>query len=404
MKKIITAIGNSLINDNLKNNNKYLVQTPDIQFEEDLIEVLKNKKDTEVLILNIELIKKETINNYINKIKEINKKIKIILLSEKENENIKNIIIANGIKDIFYGNEISILKLEEAIDRTKTTEEILTEEINNLKEIILNENKNKENYFRNFKLLKQKNIFNKNKNVTIKNEKEKNNRNKIISITGGSGVGKSIFCSNISLAFENEKTLIIDFDILNKSIKTIFGVKEKVAEEKEIWNENKLDNLIINLSPNLDLICGIDVIFENGYKVEKEKLITILNELKSKYEIILLDTSSECFMDYTKEIINYSDFSIFLVEANLIELKKAKKLLDIYINKWKINKEKINIVFNKYNKNSIDNNILKKLFFDFTILGYLKLNENYNYLINKNYNFINKELKEEYKKIIEKIK
>ncbi len=108
-------------------------------------------------------------------------------------------------------------------------------------------------------------------------------------------------------------------------------------------------------------------------------------------------------MDYTEEIIKYSDLSLFLVEANLIELKKAKRLLEIYINEWKINKEKINIIFNKYNKKSIDNNILKKLFSDFNILGYLKLNENYNYIINKNINFINKELKEEYKKIAEKI-
>ena len=203
--------------------------------------------------------------------------------------------------------------------------------------------------------------------------------------------------------FENKKILIVDFDILNKSIKTIFGAKQKVAEEKEIWNNNDLNNFIIKINKNIDLICGTDVIFKNNKKQEKENVINILEELKNKYEIIILDTSSECFMDYTEEIIKYSDLSLFLVEANLIELKKAKRLLEIYINEWKINKEKINIIFNKYNKKSIDNNILKKLFSDFNILGYLKLNENYNYIINKNINFINKELKEEYKKIAKEV-
>ena len=234
------------------------------------------------------------------------------------------------------------------------------------------------------------------------NEKNKT-KNKIISIIGSSGVGKSIFCSSFSLAFENKKTLIIDFDILNKSIKTIFGVKEKVAEEKELWDNNELNKLIIKISDKVDLISGIDVIFQEGNKVEKEIIINILSELKNKYEIILLDTSSECFLEYTKELIEYSDLSILLVEANLLELKKSKNLLEIYINKWKINKEKINIIFNKYNSKSIDNNILEKLFFDFNILGYLKLNENYNYMINKNINYINKDLKQEYKKIIQKI-
>lgn len=108
-------------------------------------------------------------------------------------------------------------------------------------------------------------------------------------------------------------------------------------------------------------------------------------------------------MDYTKEIIKYSDISIFLVEANLIELKKSKKLLEIYVNEWKIEKQKINIIFNKYNKKSIDKNILNKLFYDFKILGYLKLDENYNYIINNNINYMNKDIKEEYKKILNKI-
>lgn len=205
------------------------------------------------------------------------------------------------------------------------------------------------------------------------------------------------------MAFENKKILIIDFDILNKSIKTIFGVKQKIAEEKENWGNNNLNNFIINISKDVDLICGTDVIFKDGKKQETEKIINILEELKKEYEIIILDTSSECFMEDNKGIIKYSDFSIFLVEANLIELKKAKRLLEIYINEWKIKKEKINIIFNKYNKKSIDNNILKKLFSDFNILGYLKLNENYNYMINKNINYINKDLKDEYKKVTEKI-
>lgn len=155
MKKIITAIGNALINEKLKNKGKYVIQTPDIQFEEDLIEALKNKKDTDVLILNIEIVKKENLYNYINEIKQINQFIKIIILEEKENEDVKNILFACGIKDVFYGNEINILELEEVINRNKTTEEILTEEINNLKEIILKE-KNNKNKIKNNNLLKFK--------------------------------------------------------------------------------------------------------------------------------------------------------------------------------------------------------------------------------------------------------
>lgn len=142
MKKLITAIGNPLINESLKKTGRYLILIPDIQYEEDLLELLKNKKDIDVLILNIEIIKKEKVFDYIKKIKKLNEYMKIIILIEKEDENINNFLLANGIKDIFYGNEIIISKLEESINKNKTTEEILTEEINNLKEIVLNK-KNK---------------------------------------------------------------------------------------------------------------------------------------------------------------------------------------------------------------------------------------------------------------------
>ena len=231
------------------------------------------------------------------------------MLLENKNDEIQNSLALNGIKNIFYGNEIPIEELEEAINKNKTTEEILTEEINNLKEIILKEKIN---------------------NNKIKKENNGKIQGKIISIIGGSGVGKSIFTANLSLAFEDKKILIIDFDILNKSIKTIFGVKEKVAEEKETWTENYLNNLTINISNNIDLISGIDVIFDDGEKQKKEEVINILQNLRNRYEIIIFDTSSECFMDYTKEVIKTCDFSVFLVEANLIELKKAKRLLEIY--------------------------------------------------------------------------
>ncbi len=138
MKRIITAIGNSLINENLRKTNKYVIPIPDIQYEDDLLELLKNKKDIDVLILNIEIIQKEKIFDYIKKIKKINEFMKIIILIEKENENINNFLLANGIKDIFYGNNITISELEKTINKNKTTEEILTEEIENLKEIVLN--------------------------------------------------------------------------------------------------------------------------------------------------------------------------------------------------------------------------------------------------------------------------
>ena len=88
----------------------------------------------------------------------------------------------------------------------------------------------------------------------------------------------------------------------------------------------------------------------------------------------------------------------------MIELNKTKKILEKYINKWKIKKEKIKVVFNKININSINSKILKNLFSDFKILGKINFSNKYNLIINNNLKILNKKINKEYLRIIKKLK
>lgn len=112
----------------------------------------------------------------------------------------------------------------------------------------------------------------------------------------------------------------------------------------------------------------MNLLFDSKYKISNKKIKNILLKLKEEYDVIIIETSSECFFDYTKEIINNSELNFFILDANLLEIQKAKKLLNMYIEKWKINKEKINIIFNTYNINSTQISILKNTFNEFKIL------------------------------------
>ena len=127
--------------------------------------------------------------------------------------------------------------------------------------------------------------------------------------------------------------------------------------------------------------------------------------IKNKYDYIIIDTSSECFFEYNKNLILMSDISLFLVEANLLEIKKSRKLLDIYEKEWKIYNKKIKIIINKYNSNSIKDKILLNIFNGQEIVGKIKMSNYYNYLINKNnkIKIENNDIKKEYIKLSEKI-
>lgn len=78
-------------------------------------------------------------------------------------------------------------------------------------------------------------------------------------------------------------------------------------------------------------------------------------------------------------------------------------MLDIYINKWKINRQKFNIVFNKDNINAVDDKILKTIFSDFKIIGKIKKNKNFDLIINNNLKNIDKKIKKKFERIIKKI-
>ena len=86
--------------------------------------------------------------------------------------------------------------------------------------------------------------------------KLKNNKNKIISIVGTNGIGKSIFSSILAKLIINKKILLIDFDIFNQSINSIFNVKRV--------NKNNSNNTNLKVNKNIDLLCAVDFLFDKN--------------------------------------------------------------------------------------------------------------------------------------------
>ena len=197
----------------------------------------------------------------------------------------------------------------------------------------------------------------------------------IICVIGTNEVERSIFTVSLAnLLMDKNKVLIIDFDILNNNLHEILGIKkysQKIRNKiknNNLLKEIKIQELIFKINYKIDLISGMNLLFDSKYKISNKKIKNILLKLKEEYDVIIIETSSECFFDYTKEIINNSELNFFILDANLLEIQKAKKLLNMYIEKWKINKEKINIIFNTYNINSTQISILKNTFNEFKIL------------------------------------
>ena len=395
MKKIITSLAEPQLNNELKKEKDFIVIGKDIQYQEGVIEILETEKEVDFLIISEALPGNEKIENLIEKIKQINNEVNIVIILENKKEELEKNLYSKNVYLILY-NKIEIKEIIKLIKNKKEDEnEKIKKEINDLKKIIIEQNsKNKQN-----------------KKQKIKEVKELNSQKEIICILGSGGVGKSIFTVNLakSLIYSKKKILIIDFDILNNSLHTILGVKKysekiskKIKENNLIKDKIGLKELKIKINKRIDLISGINLLFDSKYKINNIQFNNLFKDVKKFYDVIIIDTSSECFFNYTKDIIKKSNINILIVEPNLLEIQKSKNILKIYKEEWNIDNNKINILFNKFNKNSIDINILKIIFSEYNIIGKIDINNKYNLIINKNANKIDKNIKKEYLKIIEK--
>ena len=124
MNKIVTAIGNKNINLKLKQEEKIEVIGEDIQYEDGILELLEKEININFLIISEEIVNKNKIINLIEKIKIINKYIKIILILENKDEELENILFGKGIYKIIYNNQMTITDLIKILNKKDDEDEL----------------------------------------------------------------------------------------------------------------------------------------------------------------------------------------------------------------------------------------------------------------------------------------
>lgn len=376
MIKIITAMNNPKINDELKNEKNIELICKDIFYKEGILEILENEININYIIINSELPGEIKLNNLIEKILEKNEKIKIIILIKKENKN-NFYKIKNDKKDI-KNNNIEIIKdiKNKNIIRIFYNNEIKIEQLKKYNQI-KNNNENKKE---------------------INNKKLKS---KTIIFLGERQVGKSIIILGITKSLEknNKKILLIELnkkesDLLfmlskneNNKENTNLKIKEQKIKKYKKTNKNYfykknikiIQNLIVNINKNTDII---------SYK--KIINLNIIKKLEKKYDYIFIEIDSEKNNFKNKKLIKNIDKKILIIRSNILGIKNAKKIID----KNKINRYKI--IINNYNNYSIDKNIIKNIFKENKIISKIKYNQEYDEIINNNF----KISKENKKKLI----
>lgn len=384
--KVITAIGIPEINERLKKIDDYEVIGKDIQYQEGILELLEEREDIEIVFVSNNLPEDMSFNTLINKIINIKNDIEIIVFLKEKNESIEIFLNSKKIYKIYYldnyemffanfNNSMSNADISKNIEDFK---KIILEEKNNY--TLNSDEKNKQIKTKPIEIMKMLRKTKENKIIEVENYK-KVDCGKVISISGVHGCGKSITAIILSkyLSTKN-KVLLIDFDILNSSINTILGIS-KTPETQSISN---VHNSIIEYEENFYVLTSIDKIARNYDEKNYYWAVEIFEKLKYEFDYIIVDTETDEKTNKNSSIFAYSCEIIYLIEPNLSEVKKSNLYLEKILKDFEIEESRINIIFNKSNKNKISEKVLKEIYSEVNIIGEIEYSEKYNLIINKN--------------------
>ena len=164
--------------------------------------------------------------------------------------------------------------------------------------------------------------------------------------------GKSILSCIICKEFcrIQKKTLIIDFDLYNKSISVLYNVYYKTIDYQSIKNN------IIKVSNYENLL-----LMEENF-LENDEIFDLIKNLRKEYDQIIIDTSGDSKSKFYGRILEIADDIIFIVVPTLCDLKKAINLYEILIEDFKVPIYKFRLVINKETSYSVDELIIQKMF------------------------------------------
>ncbi|MBQ8299375.1 MAG: AAA family ATPase [Clostridia bacterium] len=388
MKKIVTAMGNETLNDELKKYTKYDLYENDLYYQDAVIDVV-TEYNYDILIVSALLQGQFEFGEFIEKIRKIDRKIRIVVITDELNDYLKRKLNDNDIVDIFFDDRVTLSEIIDAIDR----EEPLLQKYMKIKNDSMqkvSENKN-EKYENEIANSFEKNID----RPVIVNEIIQ--KQEIIVISGTNGSGKSTVAANFSRILSGKtssKILLIDLDTLNGNLDEILDIHKVPQNVEIILDENKkcglnyavelisknrfdtniLDEIVINAG-GIDVLTGNTSLHYCQNVLTEEHYNRILECAKEKYDFIVIDTSSNIFLDSTKWSLQQASRVFFVTENNYVSMKKASQLISVFTDNWKIWKNKIEIIINKERPSGIEFEVVEKILSDYKVIGKIKNEE-----------------------------
>ena len=139
-----------------------------------------------------------------------------------------------------------------------------------------------------------------------------------ILVTGDmQNIGKTFNSINISsiYALYGKKTVLLGFDMRKPKLFQEFGLTNNIGLSSFLSNKEPLENIIQNTSsiPNLDVITSGPIPPNPAELIASEKCNELFEELKKRYDYVIIDTPPLGLVTDAYLLMRYSDVNLFIV-------------------------------------------------------------------------------------------
>lgn len=163
-----------------------------------------------------------------------------------------------------------------------------------------------------------------------------------------SGEGKT-FCSiNIATVFalSEKKTVVVGLDLRKPRLAAEFSLTNSVGVVNYLIKQNNLDEIVNKTQiPNLDVILSGPIPPNPSELILSEAMKELIDELKQKYDYVILDTPPVGLVSDALELVQYADVSLYIVRQNYTK-KDMITLLNTRVKRGELNNA--SIVLNGY--------------------------------------------------------
>ena len=148
--------------------------------------------------------------------------------------------------------------------------------------------------------------------------------------------GKSTISSNLSitLALSGARTLLIDGDLRRGAIREAFGISSKIGFSEVLQQEVNWREVVVPTSyPNLFILPRGKILSQPSEHLLRESTETLLREIYSNYDYIIIDSSPVLAADDTTSLAPKIDATLFVVRLSYTSARLTRKSLELLYNR-----------------------------------------------------------------------